>query len=119
MAVKNTDSGKKVPALSDLIGVIVPMPELFDEKGKPVECDGLKLWKRPYSTGHSENIALMNTETACAAFEVSAQTLSSWAKDAPKIRIAYGWWSPAALVEYIQDRALQDQRGHQPPRWRR
>ncbi len=113
MAVKNDEHGSKVPALSELVGEIIPYPNLVDEKGKPILCDGMKIWRRPYDTrGNTEDVVLISTEEAQNIFEISAQTLATWAKETPMVRVAYGWWSSGALVRKAGEKGRTDQRGY-------
>ena len=111
MSVLNADTERKVPALSEIIGDFEPFM-CEDKKGKRYAAEGLKVWKRPYSkAGDFERVVIASTETACELFQVSAQTLSTWAKEQPSIRVAYGWWSTAELCRWIQSKRLFDNRG--------
>jgi hypothetical protein len=111
MAVKNDPEKGKVPALSELVGEIIPMPWLFDGKGKPVVYAGLKLWRRPYADGVTEDVVIVSTEVACQLFEVSATTLSVWSKETVGLRVAFGWFNMPALIQRIADGKSTDQRG--------
>ncbi len=113
MAVKNDITGAKIPALSELVGEIIPFSGLFDKRGKSGLCEGMKLWRRPYDArGNTEDIVLVSTEVASDLLEISAQTLSTWAKETPGLRVAYGWWSSAALMQKVLEKARLDQRGY-------
>lgn len=111
MAVKNDPEKGKVPAISELVGEIIPMPGLLDGKGKPTVCAGLKLWRRPYADGVTEDVVIVSTEVACKLFEVSATTLSVWSKEIVGLRVAFGWLNMPALIQKIADGARMDQRG--------
>jgi len=113
LAVKNDITGAKIPALSELVGEIIPFPGLLDKRGKPGICDGMKLWRRPYGVqGNTEDIVLISTDVASDLLEISAQTLTTWAKETPGLRVAYGWWSSAALIQKVLEKARLDQRGY-------
>jgi hypothetical protein len=91
---------KDVPALSELIGEFEP--SMFNEKQEPI--DGILKWKRPYTKdGQMSETIIISTEAATALFDISAQTLTNWAKNHTNLRIAYGWWSIDSLLRAAID----------------
>lgn len=107
MAVKMTESGEKLPALSELIGEILPFPA--EGEAHP----DFRRWRRPLSKdGATEDIILMSTDAACQFLDVSPETLNRWAnREKPGIRAAYGWWASAALISWAAERQKFDRRG--------
>ena len=98
------DSKEKLPALSELVGEILP----FSKQGKN---GGLKIWKRPYTKdGRMSEHIIIATEVATETYGVSAQTLITWAKDYPAMRVAYGWWDMTEVLRTAVDANRFDRR---------